>query len=145
MENLLKEHADNKNLFDPIQDSMWTYVFDPKRHLSFAVDYLESFWADPNQAKEWKEIGWGRDRDIGSCRLLLNIKTGKIGRYFYSDFMDSDFCILNCTLSELVKASHLFQTPEACKCRYLKDFLRDKLTEHERVDKRKLGDDLKAI
>ena len=54
----------------------WHYDFDLARCWSTDTSYLQA------TGQIWKEIGWGRDRDVDSCRILVNVANGKLGQWF---------------------------------------------------------------
>lgn len=75
------------------------------------------------------------DRDIGYCRLLVNLKTGKLGQWFYYDYYPDQFSIYHCTLKELIKAYQILKDPLRLSSYELTEFLREKLREEDRLKK----------
>lgn len=142
IDRLLAANADNTELFWPLQDSAWIYHFQPSScHLSVQAEYLDKFFADAAVRAQWKEVGWGRDRDVGSCRLLVNTHTGELAQYSYSDvFNTSWLMVFHCTLAELVQAFRLLRNPAERASYEVRDFLRAKLRKHTVIEQMKTSD-----
>jgi hypothetical protein len=76
-EEILKKYSDKGKTYIG-GDDMWGYYWNPG---NFYTDGIKT-WPKFGDNKKWQHIGYGRDRDMGSCDLFCNLETGKISGTF---------------------------------------------------------------
>lgn len=98
---LLSRHAKDKDMFEPLEDDarMWFDTFELGACNHKELRGFSYGLTDP--LEDWMQIGYGRDRDIGSRLWFVNLWTGKLARYFYADGWGASLTLMDCSIQEL--------------------------------------------
>ena len=128
----LRAEAGNRNALRGLEDSsrMWSYVFDLSSFEKGPPPYLQHF---PGvSAHDWRQIGWGRDRDIGSADILVHVRTGVLAEYFDCQFYPAEFSVFNATIFEIFKLGNAMDASYMREFR-IEEILRTKLRERKQT------------